>query len=239
MATAANTIKQALRKLRVIGQGESPTSDQQTDALTELNAWLNEMIGFGSSIAWKTTYCDASMDLGWDYPAQRVLVRHPSSAITITLPEGTASAPLQDGFRFGVVDVSANAATYNITIARNGLLIAGSAANATISSNGTNRVYMFRADLGDWKLAADLATSDSLPFPSEFDLPVALILAHRLGGEYGASLTESDFHLMRGGKTKLRNRYCVPPIMYPESAASNIGGQTQRTGLTGQDQSVA
>lgn len=239
MATATNTIKLALRKLRVIGQGDSPSSAEQTDALTELNAWLNETIGFGASDQWKSVYCDASMDVPQSYPAVRILVRHPSGAITLTLPEGTASQPIQDGFRLGVVDVSANAATYNITLARNGWLIAGSAANATISTNGANRIYMFRADLGDWKLAADLATSDDLPFPSEFDLPVALCLAQRLSGEYGQKLSESDFYAWRAGKAKIRNRYCTPPILFPEGAVTNLGGVSREAGVTGQDQSVA
>ena len=238
MATAQNTIKLALRKIRVIGRGANPTSAQQADALTELNAWLNEMLGFGGSLEWKTTYADSSLEVDASYPAQRILCRH-SGALTITLPEGTAINPIQDGFRLGVVDVSANAATYNITIARNGWLIAGSAANATLSSNGVNRIYMFRADLGDWRLAADLAIGDSLPFPSEFDLPVALILAHRLGGEYGQRLSEADFNAMRGAKTKIYNRYCTPPLMTPEGAVANIGGVVQQRGVTGQDQSNA
>lgn len=238
MATAQVTIKTAFRKIRAIGQGENPTSAQSADALTELNALLNELIGFGSSMQWKTTYVDSAVTVDWSYPAQRLLCRN-TAALTITLPEGTVSAPIQDGFRLGVVDVAGTAATYNITLSRNGWRIAGSAANATLSTNSVNRVYMFRADLGDWKLAADLAVGDDLPFPSEFDLGFALMLGHRLSGEYGQQLAQSDLYAMMGAKNKLRNRYCSPPILYPDGAVTNLGGATITRGITGIDQSVA
>lgn len=238
MATAAETIKLALRKIRVIGRGANPNSAQSADALTELNAYLNELVGFGSSMQWRDVYADSALTIDSTYPAQRILCRH-SSALTLTLPEGNTSYPIQDGFRVGIVDASGAAATYNITLARNGWKIAASAANATISTNSASVVYMFRADLGDWKLASSLAVGDDLPFPAEFDLGIALLLAHRLSGEYGQRLAESDMYAMMGAKNKLRNRYTPPPIMYPDGAVSNLSGATTKVGITGQDQSVA
>lgn len=236
--TAAECIRLALRKLRVIGQGQNPDSAAQTDALTELNAMLNGLVGFGSSLQWKDLYVEEDYEIFPSYPAQRLLCQH-SSTLTITLPEGAADSPIADGMRVAIVDVSANAATYNITVARNGWKIAAAAANATISTNSASVVYMFRAELGDWKLAADLATADSLPFPTEFDLPIALMLAHRLGGEYGQELSQADFYYMRGARTKLRNRYCQPPIMYPGNDAAALGNATNTIGRTGADMSVA
>jgi len=239
MATCANTIKLALRKLRVIGHGESPDSTQQADALTELNAYIEELLGNGGSLDWKPIYTTASMTVSWDYPAQRIHCKH-GSAITITLPKGTTSAPLADGFRLEVHDVANVASTYNITIARNGWLINGSAANYTISTSGQSKRFMFRADLGDWTLASTLVAGDNLPFPTEFDLPIALLLAHRLGGEYGQQLAQQDLYAAIAGKAKLRARYAKPPgVIYPDGAAGNMGGITTTHGVTGQDQSVA
>lgn len=225
MATAQNTIKTALRKIRVIGRGGNPNSAQSADALTELNALLNEMIGFGSSLQWVSAYTDTSVCVGVSYPAQRVLCRA-ASAITITLPLGTTCCPIPDGFKLGVVDVAGTAAAHNITIGRNGWNIDAAQTDATISTNGGSKLYMFRAELGDWKSIADLALGDPLPFPTEFDLGVALMLANRLSGEYGQQLAQSDLYAMMGAKNKLRNRYCPPPIMYPEGAVSNLGGAT-------------
>ena len=239
MATATNTIKLALRKLRVIGHGESPDATQAADALTELNAYIEELLGNGGALDWRPVYTTTSMTVDWRYPAQRIHCKQ-AAAITITLPIGSASAPIADGFMVEVHDAAALAATYNITIARNGWKIAGSAANATISTNSQSKRYMFRADLGDWTLASTLVAGDSLPFPSEFDLPMALLLAHRLGGEYGQQLTQQDLFAAIAGKAKLRARYCKPPaVMLPDSAVSNMGGATTRHGVTGQDQGVA
>lgn len=241
MATAAETIRLALRKLRVIGRGANPNSAQQTDALTELNAMLNALVGFGSSVAWKDIYVDADYEIVPDYPAQRLICRH-SAALIITTPRGTPSRVIPDGFRFAVVDATNNAATYNITVdynATNGWLLEGAATDLTLSTNNISRAWMFRSELGDFKRVTDLATSDSLPFPTEFDLPIALMLAHRLGGEYGQELSQADFFYMRGAKAKLRNRYCQPPIMYPGADAAAIGGATRVISTTGIDQSVA
>ena len=238
MVTAANCIKYALRKIRVIGQGATPSSAQSTESLYQLNELLNEIIGYGSSVQFQDIYVDGAYEIVPTYNAQRLLCRH-TAALTITLPEGTASRPIADGMRLNIVDASGAAATYNITIARNGWKIAASAANATISTNSASNVYLFRADLGDWKLGASLATGDDLPFPSEFDSAFTLMLAHRLAGAYGQNLSEADFHAWRGGKAKLRNKYCQPATTKPDGAASNIGGVGWVNGVTGQDQSVA
>lgn len=238
MVTAASTIKYALRKIRVIGQGATPSSAQSTEALYELNALLNEIIGYGSSVQFQDIYVTSAYEITPTYNAQRIICRH-TAALTITLPEGTEDRPIADGMRVNIVDASGAAATYNITVARNGWKIGASAANATISTNSASNVYLFRADLGDWKLGASLASGDDLPFPTEFDAPFQLILAHRLGGAYGQRLSEADYNAMRGGKAKLRNKYLQPATTVPDGAAQNIGGATWVSGITGQDQSVA
>ena len=238
MATAADTIKRALRKIRVLGEGENPGSTQQSDALDELNGLLNELVGFGGSVQWRDVYVDSAYEIVPDYPAQRMICQH-TSALTITLPEGNASRPIPDGMRVGITDATGAAATYNITLARNGWKIGASAANATINTNSASAVYMFRAELGDWKLASTLSSGTDLPFPTEFDWPIALMLAHRLSGEYGQRLADSDLYIMRAGRAKIRNRYCQPPMLYPDPGVSNAGGVTLRVGWTGSDLSVA
>lgn len=238
MVTAANCIKYGLRKIRVIGQGATPSSAQSTEALYELNALLNEIVGFGAGVQFQDIYVDSAYEIVPTYNAQRIICRH-SAALTITLPEGTESRPIADGMRVNIVDASGAAATYNITVARNGWKINASAANATISTNSESRLYMFRSDLGDWKPASSLASGDEIPFPSEFDNTFQLMLAHRLGGGYGQRLSEADFNAMRGGKAKLRNKYCMPATMLPEGAVGNLGGLLTGNGVTGQDQSVA
>lgn len=238
MATAAETIRLALRKLRVIGQGENPDSSAQTDALTELNNLLWGYLGQGGSLPFRDLYVDADYEVPSTWYAQRLLVKH-SAALTITLPEGTEDYPLHDGFRVEIVDVSKNAATYNITVARNGWLIDNTAANYTINTSGGRTVFTFRADKGDWAVVANLTTASNLPFPAEFDGGIALILADRLSGEYGKELSRTDKFLKMHAENQIYARYCQIPKMYPDGGVERMGGATAWTARTGQDQSVA
>lgn len=232
MATARETIKKALRKLRVIESGSNPTSAELTDCLDYLNKILAEIVGFGGSYQLRTKTISSSYELSPRDPAIRLLCRH-SGALTVTLPSVT-DMEIYDGMRVGVVDVSANAATYNITIARNEWLLEGAAANLTLSTNGINRVWMFRADLGDWKRATDLAADDSLPFPTDLDNAMALILAQELGGEFGQQLRPSDAALAKTARLKLSSKYAPAVRMAPEPSVRWMGGAT-RQGLTATD----
>lgn len=232
MATARETIKKALRKLRVIGQGESPDSATLTDCLDYLNKLLAEIVGFGGSHPVLTKTISTSYEVSPREPAIRLLCRH-DGALTVTLPS-VDNMEIYDGMRLGVVDVSNNAATANITIARNQWLLEGATSDLTLSTNGINRLWMFRADLGDWKRATDLAVDDSLPFPTDLDTAMALILANEIGGEFGQQLRPSDLALAKAARLKLGAKYVKGVRMAPEPSVRWMGGAT-RQGLTATD----
>lgn len=224
MTTASEAITKALSKLRVLGFGESPTSAQAQEHLDDLNRFLNQLVGFGGSMPFVDIPVSSAYTITTDWPAVRVLCQH-TSALTITLPQGDATVPVQDGFRIAIVDASGAAGTYNITVARNGWKIAAATANATISTNSDSRIYMFRADLGDWKLAADLALTDALPLPSEFDDAVILGLSKRIGGRYGQSLSREDAGLADDGVSRIYARYARPPNTRFRDGVAYIGGR--------------
>jgi hypothetical protein len=229
MATARETIKKALRKLRVIEAGSNPTSAELTDCLDYLNKLLAEIVGFGGSHQLRTKTIDSSYEASPRDPAIRLLCRH-SGAITITLPS-VGQMEIYDGMRIGIVDVSNNAATHNITVARNNWLLEGATSDLTLSTNNINRVWMFRGDLGDWKRAVDLGADDTLPFPTDLDNSMALILAQELGGEFGQSLRRSDEALAKTARIKLSSKYVPAVRMAPEPSVRWMGGAT-RQGLT-------
>lgn len=232
MATARVTISMALRKIRVIGQGETPTSADLTACLDSLNKLIAELVGFGGSHPIRTLTLDTSYELSPREPAIRLLCRH-SSPITITLPS-VDNMELYDGMRVGIVDVSNNAATYNITLARNSWLLEGGTSDLTLSTNNINRLWMFRADLGDWKRATDLAADDTLPFPTDLDLSMALILAQRLEGEYGQELRGADIGAAKSARIKLDAKYVKGVRMRPELSAQWMGGP-RRYGISASD----
>lgn len=228
MATARQTITRALRKLRAIGRGEAPESDQATYALEELNGLLSSMVEVGLGYPLENYRITGSVTVSLTYPAQRLQCMN--GGITITLPGGTMAKPVWDGARVSVVDVSNNAGTNNIILARNGWLLEGAAANQTLATNGIRRTWMFRADLGDWKRAADLGLDDDLPYPTDFDRAWGLILAEALQGEYGMSLGPDDLRAARAGREALYIRYARPLDAVFDSAVTSAGGTSAAVG---------
>jgi hypothetical protein len=71
-----------------------------------------------------------------------------ASALTLTLP---SSPVLNDEIQ--IVDASGNAATYNITVARNGKLINGTEGNLIIDNNGGWYTLLFTGNTYGWKVA--------------------------------------------------------------------------------------
>lgn len=230
-ATARRTITLALRRYcRVIGLGQAPSSAQAEEALGMLNDFLNQLVGNGGSLPFQ----DVPVASGYaipnkTWPALRMVCQH-GAPISLTLPTGSARDPIPDGFRLGVVDASGAAATNNITLARNGWKIAGLASNYVINTNNASPIFMFRGDLGDWKLAADLGLDDDLPFPSTFDQGMAAIMGDLLCGGYGRELSRSDYAFAEEARSSLRAKYCAPSPTYFSSEVANIGDGSGRTG---------
>lgn len=219
MATARETIQTGLEALRVVGFGQSPTSAQAAYCLKQLNNWLYERLGFGASLPLQNERIDSAYTVGTRWPAVRLMCV--TTGITITLPERPV-----DGQIVEIVDAAETADTSNITVARNGWLINGAASNYTISTEGANVKLRFRADLGDWKLLADLGLDDALPFPREFDKAIALNAA-RDYARFGQSLSRRDEESADDGLRKLRARYAKPPAVQYDSAVSGISGASK------------
>lgn len=218
MATAREIIQTALRKCGVVPLLQAPSATQATMALTELNRLIYQFVGFGSSFPFEIIRVDQALELDPDDPALRIALQN-TGAITITLPK----LPV-DGARLQIIDPNNTLGTYNVTIARNGWQIEGSAADLVLNTNGLNRVWMFRGDTGNWTRAADLVLDDQMPFPVEFDTAWGLILARRLAGEYGVRLSEEDSRYAKDGLTRLRARYLKPPKQYPSTDIQWVGG---------------
>jgi hypothetical protein len=100
---------------------------------------------------------------------QPVRVLAVSDNITVTLPRDPFP-----GFSVGLYPQG------TITLARNGWTISGTAADVAVTSAAE---YYFID--GDWKLRADLAASDSSPYPEENTTDLVYILARELSGSAG------------------------------------------------------
>lgn len=219
MASARETITTAARKLREVGRGEPIDAALATIGLAELNAMLSE---FDEELfaRYQDVHCAESMTVSRRYPAQRLVVK---TGVTITLPAGTRREPIQDGFRVAI------ATAYSVTLARNGWLLEGAAADQSLSgtpSGVISRSYFFRADLGDWRRNTTLGLDDDLPYPDAYDTGIALLLAGRLSGELGQSLGPIDENNAHAAKRSLAARYSAPPDLDFDLGARYVGGAT-------------
>lgn len=228
MATAQETIVTGLQALKVLQLGQAPDTAKNTYCLRQLNNFIRDLKGFGASLPLQDVRVSGSYTVTTQWPAVRLLC---GGGDTVTLPESSDIAPaIADGFRVEVVDAEETADSSSITIARNGALIAGAASNYTISTEGGAVSLMWRADQGNWQVMADLALTDNLPFPTDFDQGIALLAAETYT-LFGQSLSRSDDERARRAEQRLRARYKKPPPAQMDTAAVNIGGASGFTSL--------
>jgi hypothetical protein len=161
--------------------GDDPTADEAADALVAINSMKRAM--FGTLIGPRLGPLSLSGTAG-----------QAESGGEYQLPAGgafTLTAPLnpRSGARFGVVDANLAWGAAPLTIARNGQLINGVAANYVISTAGQNTRFWFRGDTGDWIIEADFASLDSaIEFPDPLIDYMPNMLAVVIAAEYGAEV---------------------------------------------------
>jgi hypothetical protein len=220
MTTATDIIQKAAVRLRANPEGQTLPDYAHSRILSEMGDMLAEFptMGIGGAL-----YDEPLAAAGMTLTEPTRLVCNLSAAVIITLPLRP-----WDGFRFAVVDASANFATYNVTLGRNGRLIAGAAADATLATNGQVASYFYRADLGDWKAeSAITAASDVIPYPHEFDSAISAMLAMRLWGEMGTD--QPPFTLAQEaaeGLTRLQARYKQRRLASVDGGLLNMPSQS-------------
>jgi hypothetical protein len=203
MATVADLIGQAYGRIGKNPEGQTLPAHPTQVGLDAFNSLIDRLPdeGVGDTLALRRVTAAITVD------GPSVLHVIATSAFTITLPEEPT-----DGYRVKIVDVGANFATHNITVARNGWLIAGSAADVTLSTNGQSKEYMFRADLGDWKdITRPLALTDSSPYPAAHDEGLSAMLALRILENAGGEPTASLVNAASEGKSRLQQQY-IPDL---------------------------
>jgi hypothetical protein len=196
MTLVSQIITDALRESNIIAIGTSPTTSEMTEGLARLQAIVSSVLGtdVGYNMEdWKLVSATSIFNpSGGSLTTSQASAYHvkPQSRLICALTADTTVNldPMpQDGQRFSVVDVLGNFATNTLTVNGNGRKIDGST-TAVLATNGTVKEYFYRADLGEWVEIAALATSDQMPFPSDFDDYFIIKLAMRLNPRFGRPL---------------------------------------------------
>lgn len=217
-------IKDAYRESNMIAKGVEPDSDQSAEALTLLNRILAGVYGneVGDPLFDWPVGQDGMVDAiahtwtvnDWSYllPNVRVVAQH-TAAQTLYLPPDPA-----DGARVAIVDPGNRLATRNLTLDGNGRTIEG-AATLLLNTDGLNRSWFYRGDLGGWVRLSELtnAADEEFPFPQEFDDYFITSLAARLNPRYGRALTDETVAALTSTLSRLRARYRQRQIIPADS----------------------
>lgn len=215
MTLTSQIITDAYRQSNVLAIGTTPTAEQVDEALRYLNRIVKSVFGNEagdplevfpvgrnniqrpSGYPWWNTVPDND----WFVPKNIRIMLNLDQPVTLYLhPEP------DDGSRFAVIDASETVATYNCTVEGNGRLIEG-AFNLILNTDGVDKEWFYRADLGNWLLYAPLTAATEFPFPEEFDDYFITLLAIRLNPAYGVQLdAQSKLIFDRSGR-QLRARY--------------------------------
>jgi hypothetical protein len=213
MSLVYEIIKDAFREANLIAITQSPTLDEQTEALRLLNRFISSVYGNEAgdklqSLAVGTNNVVSAGPLSTyvindtSYaPVNSRVIANLSEAATINLHPDP-----DDGARFSVIDASGNFATYNMTLNANGRKIEGSSSKL-LNTNSTNKEWFYRADQSNWVLVSSLDLETSFPFPAEFEDMFVIGLAMRLNPRHGVEMDDQSLLSFRRQRSIFRARY--------------------------------
>lgn len=215
MTLVSQIITDAHRQSNLLPIGASVTTAQSDEGLRYLNRLVRSVFGnevgenleplpigkLGIDRPSGFPYYDQVPPGDWFVPLNRRLM------LNLSAPQTVYLHPMPcDGSRFAIVDASNNLATYNLIVDGNGRNIE-TTPSVTLNTNGTVQEWFYREDLGNWVKSSTLLTSDTFPFPEEFDDYFISMLAMRLNPAYGMMIDQQSQAVMQRSGKQLRARY--------------------------------
>lgn len=243
MTIASVILQAAYRENNLIPIGSNPTTAQTTEALAKLNRIIDGLFGNeageklfewplpppqrSAPVAAQWPLAPAAHDLPsnvWPYPPGNVRLM---STVAVATTLYFQNLP-NDGARVDLVDLGMSAA---LTINANGRLIESAAgvavATLSFSSAAGGKRWFYRSDIGTWVIVTTLISTDSLPFPKEFDDYFISELNIRICPAFGKTVKDSTAETRNRGLSKLKARYRQPTAVLNNSADAP---STLRTG---------
>lgn len=227
MTLTPDIITDAYRESNLLAIGATPSTDQVAEGLRRLNVIVSGVYGFEvgeplqdwpigveglvDEITWQQSM--------WQYPPSNVrFIAANVGAETVYLNPNPA-----DGALVGIIDPMNRLAANPITITGNGRAIeANGTGSVTLNTDGLIRIWIYRAELGQWLRLSDLegAVDEEFPFPREFDDFFVTRLAMRLNPRYGRQMADASAAELIDVKGKLEARYRQPTTVWGDPGAS-------------------
>ena len=234
MTTVSQIITDAYRESNLIAISEIPNAAQEAEALRFLDRGVKSVFGYEvgenlipfplgrNNIQAPTAYpiYDNLPSGEWFTPVNTRFILNLTQAVSVPLHPSPG-----DGTRDAVVDASDNLSTYNVTLQGNGRTIEGSS-TLTLNTDGLNREWFYRQDLGEWKQLTDLSLADEFPFPSQFDDMFIVMLAMRLNPRNNIQADQQTFIAYTRSRKQFRARYKQTTEVESEAALLHLSRQT-------------
>lgn len=171
MPTNLDIIKGALRKLRVLGGGREPTTDQASDAMSSLQCLIEETVGTGG--LGRLNDVITSMD----YTAREFDRIRCDAAVTITLPL-TITPQMFSYYDYSwVYDYGWRCELPRPPYDRAPVIV--------VTSAGVETTSLYSAYQGKWVTINGLGQQDNFPFAEYFKDGFSAMLAEAISEEYG------------------------------------------------------
>lgn len=232
MTLVSEIISDAFRASNLIPVAGTPSTDEATEALRYLNRLVKSVFGHEvgdplvafplgqNNIARPAGFPSWDVDPGpdWFVPKDTRLILNLEAPLTVYLhpmPSG--------GTRFAVNDTAGNIATNTVTVYGNGRTIEG-ANSVTLSTNGLDKEWFFREDLGNWVATSPLISTDTFPFPEEFDDFFVMMLALRINPSFGMQMDAQAQQFLTRGRAQLRARYKQNISVNPQEGTWRLTG---------------
>lgn len=221
MSLASEIVQQGYREGNIIPVGTAPTSAQLTEGLgrlsrlivglfdhemgEQLSDWLVPSPQRTAPVAANFPQFPRAADLAsdqWPYPPRNSrIVFADDVATTVYFPE----AP-DDGTRMGALQGATGPDGVVLTLDGNGRSIQ-SAPTLDLTTPLTALRWLYRADLGDWRLIGSLALSDEMPFSADLDEFFILFLAVRLAPTVDKTLSQATVDAYKLQRSRFLARY--------------------------------
>lgn len=255
MTTALALITAAFREGNLIPVGTSPTTAEITETLERLNALVNGVFGYemGENLRdWLYPSPQRTAPVAANYPQAPMPPYTSSLSNTYLTPfppknsriiwgarTGTVYFPEkpEPGSRMAFVQTpgagDSGAAGQILTLDGNGRTIEGANTKVLVSTSPVvlpARQWMYRDDLGDWTLCADMAQGDQCPFPKEFDDFFVCALNKRIAPRFGKITAMETIETAKKSLANLKTRYrqSAPTVYGSEDFPTS--SQSFRTG---------
>lgn len=226
MTLVSTLISDSYRESMLTALGQQPDGAQSDEGLRLLNRVVSSVFGneVGENlVTWPVG--DNYIYSGWT-PEQWCYLQSDIAVVVADHKEHSLRLPPfpQDGDRLQLIDSGSGFASHPVTLVRQAALFEGSTADYVADTDGFNQIWIYRADVADWRRILPLAAEDPFPFPEKHDDAFIGLLAARLNPRYQQGLSAESRAMFDRALTQLQAAYRRVKVTPADLAVQRLTG---------------